>query len=606
MIRPSRFLVRLLPSVLCAWGAPATAADVVPVPGLTLPAAAALSVHSDGAQLIYRLELAAGRFRVAIPARVAGELSVRGATAWSVATEHATLPLPALPPGLLALLPARNQFAAAVARHEQAQALCERTRAAVAARLPALANAPGVDGAAWQAAIDGWSKLRAETDAELARLERQRLELADQARALAVAGGDAPALLSLPEATGGAGTTVPLVVSADELARAWAAQPLPEVATRWLLVDLAAAATVTICEERFDVTWTPAAELYVAADGHARLVRLARIAKPTGLALGTIATAVSTEPLDRGMVAPPEIRVQVVGEDIRRSTGRRVASGSTSADWERAKAAPAAAAVAGGKEATVGAQLGKIVAAEQADSVHDVLTAGQNAPPMAMDRIADQAAHDPALRRSSDVPRLAQDGDERQWEVGPIALPEGVASVAATLASGAVAVQADEWVLIPVQSPVAIRRLALRLDDQPLLAGPLTLLVDGVPLATERAPFAGPGALLHVRGAEDDAVFTPASTPWKVPPEEQTERHQRQGGDRTVRNLGTERRTVRFYATIPISRSKELVVDVDAATTPGYEVVEPGVLRWSLVLEPGAEKTVAVGYVLQASGGFKL
>ena len=70
-------------------------------------------------------------------------------------------------------------------------------------------------------------------------------------------------------------------------------------------------------------------------------------------------------------------------------------------------------------------------------------------------------------------------------------------------------------------------------------------------------------------------------------------------------NTGTEAKDIVVEERIPVSRLKELKVQLQDETTAGYELdEEQGFVRWTLTLIPGAEETVRLYYILDMPRDF--
>jgi hypothetical protein len=71
-------------------------------------------------------------------------------------------------------------------------------------------------------------------------------------------------------------------------------------------------------------------------------------------------------------------------------------------------------------------------------------------------------------------------------------------------------------------------------------------------------------------------------------------------------NRGDAPATVDLVVTTPISRSAEIAVSPDPATTPGATTIQPGLWRWRVTVPAGGSATVSVGWRIRASGGMEL
>lgn len=523
----------------------------------------ALVVHRDGARLHCTVAVPAGTTTVAIPWRRAGAISARGA-AWSLADE----PVPAAAaerPGddLRRLVLERNLLAVEEQTLTGRRAAHARSGERIRTGLTAAAAQTGLDPAPWQRSLDAWLAERDALDAATAKLDAQRASLRERAVALAPDAGDW-LRVDRREALG-----------YDEAERAVAGVPRPASTRRVLRLATSAPATVAV-EIEMPVLWSPSAVLTMAGP-EARLVRVATLTKPDDLDLGTLPVTVTTTPLAPVLQGGDAPRIRVAGQPIPTPDRRRVVTGATASQWSEA---PVSAGV------TIPVP----------DSVAALAPAAARAPAAAPP--AAPTGPEPLLP-DPDAPALA-------WDLGPLALAAGETAVAAQRPPAPVTVVADEWALVPEIAPVAIRRLQIRLDDQPLLGGVLALLVDGAPAGSGEVDSQPAGALLALRAGEDAAVFAAPAVAWSVAPSEQTARRQRQGSTIAVHNLGEAPRTVALYRTMPVSRSAELKITPAAGTSEGSTAVEPGVLRWTLTLAPGTRQEIGLGWVLEASGNVTL
>ena len=522
-----------------------------------LPAPDALVVHRDGAYLACSLNLPAGNHRVAIPWRDSGAIAVRGA-AWSVAWEPVSDEAPPAPPvGLEALVAERNRLVAASVALTARRAAHQRIGSDLRVSLTAAAAGSGHDVAAWQASLDAWASALADLDAASAAERSARTALARRAEALARDAGDWLALEGHQQPIG-----------RDDAMRALAAAPHPAGSQRVLRLSLATAATVAIEIALPVVRWEPSAVLAVRG-AEAHLVRLATLRKPADLDLGTIPVVVTTTPLAPQLQGPPERRVRLGSEAVVNSQRRQVQTGTSRVDLPVSPAPTTTSAPAPALATDAG----------KADAVITERTV------------------EPELVIAEDQPAL-------RWDLGPLALPRDQERITAERPAGTIAIINDEWAVIPSQSPVAQRRLSVRLDDQPLLAGPLSLVVEDAIVGTDTIAAQAPGSLIALRAGEDPAVFAGPAVTWAVPPGEQSERRQRQGSTFTLHNFADAPRTIAVYQTIPVSRSAELTVTL-IGTSDGAATVESGVLRWTFTIPAAGRQELALGWVLAASGGLK-
>jgi hypothetical protein len=197
---------------------------------------------------------------------------------------------------------------------------------------------------------------------------------------------------------------------------------------------------------------------------------------------------------------------------------------------------------------------------------------------------------------------------DQTWELASLTLsaPTGRGcEVTAELRKDQLELTADEWVLVPDQSPVLVRRLSVRLDSQPLAAGPLELVVDGGVLGRRDMPATAPGSLIHLAAGEDQRIFLAGSTRWSEDPNRPINR-KREGVEHRLRNLSGDAVEFACYLTRPVSAAKGVTIGVDPATTAGWQEVQPGILRWRLRLKAGEEMLLTHGWLIEAEGKIRL
>ncbi len=513
-----------------------------------LPAPAGLTVHPDGATGTWHLS-APGTWRV--EPGWEGVL-VTGARRW----HQESRPRRAEPPAELAELVAERDAVSAALRR---LAVDEAAWAARDRRLRRWLEADPIP-AGVPAVLDAAMAARAAVDADRTAIDRRIAALRDRIDAHAVT-GDPFALAALAE---------PVSLSAEVLAADWSRLVRPGADTL-LVVD--GDGPVVVHARHGDVRWEARSRIVLAPAG-ARCERWWSLIKPADLGLPAIPVRVSTDPAlapgDGG--EPPHLRLS--GRQV--ADPRGVSSGSSVGSWgfSARSAEPAAPSAA-----------------------VDALTAGS-----VMDMAAVEVAVPAADREPSPVagPELGW-----AWPVGVIALPAGQDRVELPPAQDPVAIVTDERALIPAHGPSPVRRIRLRLAA-PLLAGDLAVVEDGAVLAQARHPFAAPGRELDLAVGADDRLHLGRSPAWAVDPAEQGPGRQRQGTDHWIWNRSGAPIPVAVYLTMPVSRSQEVTVSVDEATTPGWTVVQPGLLRWQLSIPPGAPTRVGLGWRLRAREGLQL
>lgn len=544
-------------------------------------------VHPDGARLVWSLSLPAGRHRLDLPAWSGPAIVVRGAAAWN-RQEEAGVP-PALPAAVTALLAERNRLA-------EQTAVLGAGRAALAAAerqwrgaLTEQAAAGGVDAAAWQAGLDALLGERVRLDEAERQLAAARRELV--ARALAAGGPPAERALA------GQGS-----LSAEALARAWAAAAGAGPQRAHLDLQLSAAGEVRIEEQRDDCWWRSECDLRLAG-GTALLLRRAVLVKPAAVAPGRVVVTASAAPLTGELAAPSLPRVELVAEPVEAELRKLVSGGRRTTSWDELeksrgsvaayRLAPPAATVAGkaapslADAASVGADLvgdGTAGFLAQRAGAHAARTAGAEAPP----------------------PLAGPPPASATFELGALDFAAGSERLVAMLGESRLQVITDEWALFPEDRPAALRRVTAQLDGRPLLPGAIRVVGEGQLPVEGMVPWVPGGGTLTVCAGIDERIVVVSSTRWDPRPGDDRRKRRREGLDTWLANATAAPVTVAVYRTMPVSTADEVRVEPDPDTTPGGTAVVPGLLRWQLTLPVGVPTRVGVGWNLVAGGSFTL
>ena len=550
-----------------------------------------LEVHPDGARLTWTLTAAAGEQSFDLPPWCGeGQLQVVGARTWHVDT--LPTPVPALPAAAEELRVARNalQVRAVILAAQQAVLVASERR--LRARLPRAAGAAG-DPAAWQVAMDA---------------------LLDQQAALAIAEGqlntDRDHLRSSAGNLAGAlAVDIDGPLTGDDLARRWAQMAPPRsmaVVRQRLVISGDAGQSVIVSVERNDLWWRPAARLHLgnktgSSPATATLTRTATLVKPVELELGVVQVHALGLPLHAVLDGPRVPHVVVQAADVLATLRRQLTSGSRSVAWTTVSAARP---VAGGDMSNSLAAVPAAAAPMPADVMPTRVS-----PISSLQAVG--ASADVQELRSSPPTQAPQDNEPSQTsygsgvdlDLGALSVSASTASLSQTLEQTTLTVLADEWAMFPEDSPVAMRRVSVRLGVQPLLAGTLEVVAAGTPRQTTSPAIAG-GGVLTVCAAIDETVVVSSQAAWEVDPAANTTRYRRSGSDTWLVNAGPAPRVLVVYRTMPVSTSDELVVTRDAASTPGATVIAPGLLRWTVTLPSGQPQRVGLGWVMQASGSF--
>lgn len=539
-----RPLLLLVPALL--------AAAELPAPAITL--------HPDGAHITWRLELPAGASRLDLPAWCGRQIAVRGASSWAVAEETTTAP--PLPAALAALLPERNRLQArgqVLDQSDRVLTAAEQRWRSASAQQTAAGNP---DPAAIQAAIDVLVAERARLEDARATLVDERRALADRARA--ATGSEAGAMV-----LGGDGP-----MSTADLTEAWRIRAGSGRGGAHVDLQLAAAGTVVVEELRSDGRWESEAELRLAG-GTAVLARRAVLVRPDDFPTGRLAVALSTAPANPLLTAPTAPRVAITAQPVADSLRRLVVTSQRESSW----AAVSSVAPSGGTSAGAVSYKSDLAATRQSTAV---------------------VATEPA-------PRFAGiSGSPVAIDLGTIDLRSGSDRITVPLGDSPLAIVADEWALFPEERPAAVRRVTVRLDAQPLLPGDLCVRGEGQLPVTSSVEWLPAGGTLTVCAGIDERIVVTSNSAWDIWPGDNTRQRRREGRDTWFISAAPQPVKVAVYRTMPVAMAEEVAVEADPGTTPGATAVIPGLMRWELTLAPGQPTRIGLGWILKASGSFKL
>jgi hypothetical protein len=501
-----------------------------------------LHLWRDGAALQWTVDLPPGDHTALLPTEQVGTVTVTGA-AWRLEERSAPAGAEPLPPAWEVLRQERNAWAAERLRWTATADAHQAQGRRLERALPGVTEFAGA-----QAALEAWL---AEDAARVARdtdLTARHGTLQRRAQDLLGPRARGEDLLALHQVLDHP------VLTAEELAAAWARRPRPEVLTRVLHLTGTGPARISLAVE--DVTWTPAATLAVAGTT-TTLHRQARVTKPASWDLGTIPVTVSTT-AQRAPLTGPEARpANLHLRDLHPREGSTVAVGQRDA---AAETPPVRLSAIDPPSAAPKAEVGQAAAADAA--------------PLA------------------DPPGLAE-----TWDLGPLVLGAGATQVIVDRPAAPVTVVDDQVALWPESGPMPQRRLGIRLDDRPLQAGPLTLVVDGATVATQTVPATAPASVLWFLAGEDAQVYAADPQPWDLTGEDLGPRRRISGATTRLHNLGTAPRTVTVMRTLPVPRSEGLAIVPHPRTTPGGRALEPGLWTWTLTLPPGGSVDFAQGWV---------
>lgn len=194
-------------------------------------------------------------------------------------------------------------------------------------------------------------------------------------------------------------------------------------------------------------------------------------------------------------------------------------------------------------------------------------------------------------RQAAQLPGIDDGGEVRTLRVaGSPALPSDGRPHHLPLSGFSSPAQLDR-VALPERAPVVLRRVrAAHNGDQPLLAGPVELIVDGGRVGRTSLRFIAPGERfelglgpdpdlrLHRRAERVDPEPGPLSR-WASTEHRITLR---------LSNLGTQARSVTLTERIPVSEVEQVRIELDARqSSPGCRADEDGMVRFSVDLAPG-------------------
>jgi uncharacterized protein (TIGR02231 family) len=157
----------------------------------------------------------------------------------------------------------------------------------------------------------------------------------------------------------------------------------------------------------------------------------------------------------------------------------------------------------------------------------------------------------------------------------------------------------------PAIEPAAFLTSVVRAPaDYPLLAGPMRVLAGGAYLGVYDLPETAPGAELVIPFGRDNRIKIDRL---RQPQERGTEgitgrtRQIAHAFKTTIENLRDREVTLSLEERLPVSEDERIVVEQDAATTPGHQPskTRPGVLLWKLTLAPREKKDVVFAYAVR-------
>ena len=140
--------------------------------------------------------------------------------------------------------------------------------------------------------------------------------------------------------------------------------------------------------------------------------------------------------------------------------------------------------------------------------------------------------------------------------------------------------------------------------SHPLLAGPIHVFAGGAYLGAANMIETGPGGDLTLPFGSDNRILVKRT---QLPQERRDagvmsrDRRIAFGYRTTVENLLNRPATVILEERVPISEDARIEVETGKTTTPGGMLVRdrPGILQWSLRIDPGVKSEVAVDYAVR-------
>lgn len=166
-----------------------------------------------------------------------------------------------------------------------------------------------------------------------------------------------------------------------------------------------------------------------------------------------------------------------------------------------------------------------------------------------------------------------------------------------------------ERVAFPELAPQVFLRASLKnTGGAPLLAGPVTLVVDGAYTGTGDLLYVGPGERFDLSLGSDDRFIVRTK-------KRRVEDKKLIGSnvvhfvrEATLSQTGPTPERVTVHLRVPISELKQLKVlpSPHHGTEPDARPDEHGILRIPITLEPGAERKVAVAFSFETSGDVRV
>jgi len=532
---------------------------------ISLPALTQISCHPDGSLASVQVPLAAGQHRLRLPDLAYNRVIVHGCS-WRLGSGVDALPAPALPAEAIPFIAERNALALKIDAHT-------RLRAAHEVVVAQLQNAAPLALAAEHnplPTLRSYVEQRAALDAENQELRRTSTALTERAR---VIGFDNPAWLDVP--TFERPTSQLAVSEAQARWQGLAAAPVSATSTQptsyqYIDVQCAEACTIDVTLA-LPITWTASTTLNIH-DGKATWTQQAIIHKPLGMEVAAPAVTLYASLRDTPDFPPTIPHVRISTEPVVRDQQRSIIQTTT------------------GVALGASSSLSESVANAASLTLSTPAAPPQNSPPAESEAMTEPIHPAIAVR----------------WHYDMVTLAAGITECTVQQPPLTTAIASDEWVVIPAISTVAIRRIVATTPNVPLLAGDLTVYVDGKQRGQGWRDLTTANSTLEICADEDPSIFVTPSIPWDIDPHQQTSTRQRSGSFTTLHALGTTPKTIIYYAPIPRSTSADMAITIDPQSTVGFTVSPEGYVRWELQLKGNDRRDINLGYTITAKGGLSL
>lgn len=220
-----------------------------------------------------------------------------------------------------------------------------------------------------------------------------------------------------------------------------------------------------------------------------------------------------------------------------------------------------------------------------------------------------EVAREAGARAEARAPGVDDGGEPRTFSAeGSVDLPSDGRPVTVVLDRWE-APSTSRWLALPERAGAAVLRSVQRnAGSRPLLAGPVSLVRDGIALGRGRIGLVAPGDPFPLGWGSHDGLRISRRREHEVERTlitgRQTHRHQ---VEIRVAHLGHERCTVEVRERIPTSELKEVTVSAPRAVPELDTRVDPdGFCRWTLNLAPGEIQVLKLEYTIEAASNVRL